>query len=195
MSSVKRKQIRVNLSPDECAKTAEQYEAWTAKRTELGIEGAIVMVANGKICYLDEKQNIFAQGASELIARVSWNQDGDAGVWRWGHTLKDFRDTVAPKKEFKDKYMNGDIMAGADIMIWTTLRKCAVEYKYDFVQEIRLGPSEKEKYMFGVRGVAPCSKENSIVAAAPIERLREVVAAVEERRTDNLPENMGLQEI
>src|SRR5271169_5915680 len=99
MSSVKCKQLKVSLSPDECMKTADKYEAWIKERTRLKIEGATVMVAAGKICYLDEKQHIFAQGVSELIARVTWNADGDTGVWRWGHTLKDFRDTIAPKKE------------------------------------------------------------------------------------------------
>jgi hypothetical protein len=185
----------IQLSPDDVKKTCDFYNFQIDKRNELGIGESGVVVAGGKVCFLDQTNTqVRLQADGELIARITWkDRDREFGVLRRGYTIYDFRSPVAERKDSKVVWFNAAMLAGPDIVLETVIRLCAEEHKYDLTQSIRLGPEENEQYIFGLRNLTLCSMEESILAGASGQILEKLAVAVDQKASGNaLPDGLNL---
>lgn len=158
------------ISPKLVETMQKFWAARAAKQDSLLGAETTVSINKGKAKYIaKDGKTVKKEGCATLLAMLEFSDDQQNCLWTWGHVLKDsFNGPCVEKKEFKRFYSfmnNNRIRMPGPVMMVATY-KCALEYKFDHVEEITFDSDPNEVYIMGITQIKQPSPEQPIKMGA-----------------------------
>jgi len=161
-------------------------------------EATNALVVGDRIFYVASDAKTFKTTAkAQLIARVTFDDASEQTcIWKWGYTFEgsEFSEEEKLKRrswveEGNYSFLSHDKVRMTSQLLLASLAKCAKVWGFELVDEVRLGPSEREKFYYGLKEIKKVETPMSDLTKADVAPVFE---ALYEKRTTNLPENLTL---